>query len=128
MKYLMDTHVFVWATMTPQKLSASVQTIFQDPLNSIFLSIVSVWEMQIKIQTGKFAFPDTLDKVIMNQRRQNAIRLFQINTKHIYGLANLPFLHKDPFDRLLISQSIAANIPLITDDAQIVKYPVKAVW
>lgn len=127
MRYLIDTHVFIWATINAKKLSPKVQAILEDAQNSILLSLASVWEMQIKIQTGKFIFDDSLPEVIALQEK-NKIQRLPIELSHIYGLESLPIHHRDPFDRMLISQAIVEDIPFITDDSQISKYPVKVVW
>ncbi len=128
MKYLLDTHAFIWASATPDVLSVNAEAIIANSQNQIYLSLVSLWEMQIKIHTGKFKFPIPLSQVIMNQQHKNFIQILSIEPSHIYELDNLPLHHRDPFDRLLIAQSVAANLPLITDDTQIAKYPVQIVW
>lgn len=127
MKYLLDTHVFIWATSAPERLSPKAKLLIQNPDNTILLSIASIWEMQIKVATGKLTFPVSLPQVIAAQQK-NRFRFFPIKLTHIFQIANLPDHHKDPFDRLLIAQSMVAQIPLITRDEQIIRYPVTTVW
>lgn len=84
--------------------------------------------MQIKIHTGKFKFPIPLSQVIMNQQHKNFIQILSIEPSHIYELDNLPLHHRDPFDRMLISQAIVENLPIITRDPAFTQYPVQIVW
>ncbi len=127
MKYLLDTHTVLWWNSDAPRLSNNVINIIRSRKNTLFLSLVSVWELQIKINTGKLTLPISLEAFIIKQQK-NRINLLNINLQHIYGLASLPLYHRDPFDRLLVAQAIATNLPLITDDSQIVQYPVQVIW
>ena len=128
MKYLLDTHTFIWLDSDPDKLSAAVTSLCSDPQNQLYLSIASVWEMQIKIQLRKLKLPTSLAKTLEEQQTANRLLLLPIELTHILGLAALPDHHKDPFDRLLIAQANAEKMPLISDDPQIAKYSVTVVW
>ena len=92
------------------------------------LSVASVWEIQIKHQLGKLALKMPLPEIIQKQREQNQIDLMPIELPHIYGLANLPDHHKDPFDRLLIAQAMIEGLTLLTNDPHIAQYPVTSIW
>ena len=128
MKYLLDTHVFIWMANEPAKLSSTAAQLITDPANWLLLSLASVWEMQIKIQLGKMRLKLPLTELVAQQRQTNQIQLLPITFRHIITLENLPSHHKDPFDRLLIAQAIFEDIALIGDDPLIAKYPVKVVW
>lgn len=91
----------------------------------VFLSIASIWEIQIKTQNGKFSFPQPLPEIIKEQQLINNLQILPITAEQIYELENLPFHHKDPFDRLLIAQAISENFTLVTDDSQFSSYSVK---
>lgn len=106
MNLLLDTHSFLWVVGDAEKLSASVNDTIQDRRNSLYLSLVSIWEMQIKIQLGKLTLPDALPNVIREQQEVNALQLLRIDPEHIYALDALPQYHRDPFDRLLIAQAL----------------------
>lgn len=84
--------------------------------------------MQIKQQLGKLTLRLSLEQLIQDQKSRNNIQLLSLYESHIYSLSNLPLYHRDPFDRLLISQSLIENLNLVTDDEQIKKYPVQTVW
>ena len=106
MKLLLDTHTFLWWDGNKQKLPKQVLTLIEDEGNEIFLSLVSVWEMQIKHQLGKLLFQASLAEIIKSQKENNGIILLPIALSHILKLQTLPMHHKDPFDRLLATQAI----------------------
>ncbi|MHB8626012.1 MAG: type II toxin-antitoxin system VapC family toxin [Aggregatilineales bacterium] len=128
MKYLLDTHIFIWLDSEPTKLSAKVADLCSNKKNQLFLSIASVWEMQIKIQLGKLTLPASLKKTIIEQQTTNAIQLLPIELKHVLNLSSLPNHHKDPFDRMLIAQARAERVRLVSNDPAIAKYGVTVVW
>ena len=128
MRYLLDTHVFLWLDSEPERLSERVTSICADPENVLYLSYVSVWEVQIKSQLGKLKLPTPLPDMLNNQISTNQLNLLSVELQHIFGLSNLPPHHKDPFDRLLISQAIHEQLILLSDDNVIRRYPIPTVW
>lgn len=128
MRLLLDTHVLIWSTASPQKLSQQVTNLLADTNNYWVVSIASVWEMQIKIQLGKLNLNLPLAELIENLRQINNIQILPIELNHIYALKNLPQHHRDPFDRILIAQAIVENIPLLSIDKIFDVYPVKKLW
>ena len=128
MKVLLDTHVFIWLDNDPDKLSAKAAQICADSSNLLLLSLASVWEMQIKTQLGKLKLPAPLPQIVGNQVTTNRIQLLRIELSHIFALSNLPQQHRDPFDRLLIAQAQTEKAILLTDDAQIARYPISTTW
>ena len=128
MNYLLDTHTFLWLISEPEKLSPKAKDIIKKPDNALFLSSASGWEVVIKTQIGKLFLPEQPDIYIPKQMELNSIELLAITMKHALNIFNLPYIHKDPFDRILISQSIIENIPIITSDTLITKYNVNIVW
>lgn len=128
MKVLLDTHAFLWWDFEAEKLSADVMQMMQDDTTQVFLSQISIWEMQIKYQLGKLTLRLPLESVIEEQHENNHIYILLLAEAHIYGLANLPHHHRDPFDRLLISQAIIEDLLLITNDSNIIKYAVNTFW
>jgi PIN domain nuclease of toxin-antitoxin system len=89
--------------------------------------LASVWEIQIKIQIGKFSFPKPLSDIIKEQQTVNDLQILPITAEHIYALENLPFHHKDPFDRMLIAQATTENYTIVTDDANFSAYTVNLI-
>ena len=124
MNLLLDSHTFVWTHEEPRKLSAKAAAEIKNPANDLFLSAASVWELQIKIQIGKFKFNDTLENVIAEQQLINGIQILPVNLTHVLYLKNLPLHHRDPFDRLLISQAIVENMTLVSADPKFSAYQV----
>jgi PIN domain nuclease of toxin-antitoxin system len=128
MNFLLDTHVFLWMAAYPEKLSPRVEKIVLNSENSLFFSIVSLWEMQIKIQLGKLDLDMPLVELWHGQQAKSLLMLLPAKEEHVWTLAKLPQFHKDPFDRLLIAQSLSENMSFITTDGIIIKYDVKVVW
>ena len=124
MKLLLDTHIFIWWADAPEKLSATTLAALEDENNDLLLSIASVWEMQIKSQLGKLKLNDSLQNLIQSQQATNGIQLLPIELAHVLVLDTLPLHHKDPFDRLLIAQSITEGATLVSTDSQFSVYPV----
>ncbi|MFQ5633663.1 MAG: type II toxin-antitoxin system VapC family toxin, partial [bacterium] len=111
MKYLLDTHALLWIVQEDEKLSKKTAEIYLDPSNEIYFSVVSLWEMAIKINLQKLKIGDPLDNFVKNHVIGNGIRILKLATDHIFPLENLPLHHRDPFDRLLISQSMQEMMP-----------------
>lgn len=125
MKLLLDTHIFIWWADQPDKLSSSTLAALEDETNDLLLSVASVWEMQIKIQLSKLRLSLPLDELIASQQTANDIQILPVELAHILALDALPFHHKDPFDRLLIAQSITETATLASADSKLSVYPVK---
>lgn len=128
MNLLFDSHSFVWWREEPRKLSKPAFSAISNPSNNLFLSVASAWELQIKIQTGKFSFSDTIENVIADERHTNRLQVLTVNLAHALYLENLPLHHKDPFDRLLISQAIVENMTLVSDDQKFSMYSANLLW
>ncbi|MBI1928018.1 type II toxin-antitoxin system VapC family toxin [Candidatus Poribacteria bacterium] len=128
MKLLLDTHAFIWWVNAPGKLPKRVLTSLENPDNSLILSVVSVWEMQIKPQLGKLKLDIPLRTLIENQRATNDLQILPVELAHIWALEGLPLHHKDPFDRLLIAQAMVEDAFLVSQDEALSDYPVKLLW
>ena len=123
MKILLDTHVLVWALSSPERIKPKVQDLLVDTDNIVFVSIASLWELQIKKSLNKISLPDDF----ISQLQENGFELLDINYKHIAKLDELPLIHRDPFDRMLVAQTIHENLLLVTNDLEIMKYNVKII-
>ena len=128
MKLLLDTHAFIWWDSESSKLSPQALTLCQDRVNTVLLSIASIWEMQIKLQLGKLRLNLHLAKVIESQQQTNGIEVLPIILSHVLELDNLPPHHKDPFDRLLIAQARVEDAILISSDPIFTDYSVNLLW
>lgn len=127
MNLLIDTHIFIWLQIKLDKIAAQRMQTLKNPNNVLFLSLASVWEMQLKIQNGKFRFPESLSDIIKEQQTDNNLQILPITAEHIYQLESLPFHHKDPFDRMLIAQAAVENHTIVTDDASFSAYSVNLI-
>lgn len=125
MRILLDTHIFLRWDNDPAQLSAQAKVLCQDPANILVLSVVSVWEMQIKQQLGKLTLRLPLSHLIEDQQKTNGVEILPISLAHVLALEVLPPHHKDPFDRLLIAQANAAGIGLLSVDPVFRQYTVK---
>ena len=125
MNLLLDTQIFIWAFDQPEKLPSKYHAPLRDPQNRLFLSVASMWEMQIKTQIGKMDLPLPVELFVHLHLIGNDIQPLPINAHHIWFLDQLPLHHRDPFDRLLIAQANADNLTLVTADSTFASYKVK---
>jgi PIN domain nuclease of toxin-antitoxin system len=128
MNILLDSHTFIWLSEESAKLSSRVIDLFENRQNLLFLSVASVWEMQIKIQLGKLKLDIPLPDIIDDQFKVNGVQLLPIKLSHIWTLESLSHYHKDPFDRLLIAQAIAEDLVIVSVDDVFDRYPVQRFW
>ena len=117
-----------WIENNSATLSSTAFTIISDKSNTIFLSIASIWEMQIKMQIGKLKLVNDLSVVVEEQQQVNEMQLLSIAPQHIYNLNQLPFHHKDPFDRMLLAQAMTESFSLLSKDTMFAAYPVNVIW
>jgi PIN domain nuclease of toxin-antitoxin system len=125
---LLDTHSFIWFVENNPSLGPHARTLIEEATNDIFLSIASVWEMAIKVSLGKLSLSQPFDLFIPNQLLLNDITLLDITVGHTLRVATLPFHHRDPFDRLLIAQSLVEEMPIISVDSLFDAYGVHRLW
>ncbi len=127
MKGLLDTHTFIWWDSEPSKLSAKALAFIRDPNSRVLLSVVSIWEILIKQQLGKLNLHAPLAQILA-QQQANGIEIIPVSLDHVMAVANLPNIHKDPFDRLLIAQANGEGALFLSGDAIVGKYPVQIMW
>jgi PIN domain nuclease of toxin-antitoxin system len=127
-KLLLDTHAFLWLDGDPTRLSGKARAACADPANELYLSLASIWELQIKLQLGKLTLRGDLSSILSEQQRNNHLRLLAIELLDILGLATLPAHHRDPFDRLIVSQAQRGGFELVTHAPEIAKYPLRTLW
>jgi len=130
LKPLLDTHTLLWALFEPERLSPKVRTLIGDRENEIVVSYATFWEITIKVAKGKLKVPGSSVKPILKESRDLGFQFLPLKDEHLAVLESLPTFpdHKDPFDRMLIAQSIVEGLPLLTIDAKIQRYPVQTIW
>jgi PIN domain nuclease of toxin-antitoxin system len=122
MRFLLDTHVLLWVANSPERLSRAVCDLLQDSDNEIYFSILSLWEIAIKKSLGRENFQ--VDARVLHRALCNeGYKELGITSEHVVSIDSLPLLHKDPFDRLLISQATVEGITLLTNDSVLANYP-----
>jgi PIN domain nuclease of toxin-antitoxin system len=128
MRVLLDTHAFLWWDGAPEQLSPQALALCQDAQNTLLLSVVSIWEMQIKVQLGKLKLSVPLRDMVESQQKVNGIEVLPVTLEHVLAVEELPAYHKDPFDRLLIAQAVVEKAVLLSKDANLTRYGVQVMW
>ncbi|MEM8778585.1 MAG: type II toxin-antitoxin system VapC family toxin [Cyanobacteria bacterium P01_G01_bin.49] len=123
MKILLDTHIFLWLIDDSKRLSDRFCQTIRDPNNERFLSVVSIWECVIKYQVGKLNFPSSPDTYLPMERRKHLIKTLTVEENTLSQLINLPLLHRDPFDRLIMAQALQHELVIMTEDKAMLAYP-----
>ena len=127
MRYILDTHAIIWYVEDSPELPKSIADIIDNPENDICISSVSLWEIALKASLGKLDLELPLEEFLLNIKSRD-FTLFQIEDEYLCRLSSLAYIHKDPFDRLIISTAIAEGITIITIDENIKKYAVSCIW
>ncbi len=127
MKAILDTHAFLWALAGDARMSRHARDIFAGPAD-LSLSIASIWEILIRVQSGKLHFPRPAGPYVLSKLAENRIKTLPISIDHLLALERLPMHHRDPFDRMLIAQSMEEDLPIITADPMFKQYPIRVIW
>lgn len=128
MRLLLDTHTFLWFFTGDVKLSTNVRYLIEDENNEKLFSIASIWEMAIKQSKGRLTLSLPLKDYIEQKFRLDDFNLLTINLDHLDVIVTLPFHHGDPFDRLIIAQSMVEDIPVLSRDSVFDAYPINRMW
>jgi len=128
MKLLLDTHALIWFISGDKRLGEQAQEAFLNRDNMLYFSKASLWEMTIKISLGKLVLAKNWLTAIEKEMISNGIQWLEIEIDHCKTLADLPFHHRDPFDRLLISQAISESMSIVSIDVQFSLYPLDIIW
>lgn len=124
MKLLLDTHIFLWYITKDRRLKKEYRDCIRDVENQVFLSVASIWEAIVKYQLGKLSLPQPPEIYLPLQRKRHRIDSLFLDESSVCHLPDLPNIHRDPFDRILICQSIESSLIIITEDENIKKYPI----
>ena len=128
MTFLLDTHTFLWFVEGSPRLSLYARSLIETPTNTRLVSVGSLWEMAIKCALGKLELKMSFLELVEQEVYGNGMRLLSIEPSHLDRLVELPFHHRDPFDRLLIAQGFAERIPLVSHDSAFDAYEVERLW
>jgi PIN domain nuclease of toxin-antitoxin system len=125
--YLLDTSAFLWAVAAPGKLSPTVRKLIENRKNSLFVSAASLWEVIVKAQKGLLPITNP-PSWLKTGLESIETEVLPIQAEHVYAVARLPMIHKDPFDRILVAQAASEGWPLVTNDALVRRYEIEIVW
>jgi PIN domain nuclease of toxin-antitoxin system len=128
MRLLLDTCTFLWLILGADDLSEKAKTLFVDPDNDVYLSVVSAWEIAVKYSIGRLELPEDPRVYVPQQRERHAIRSLPLDEPESLQVSTLPTIHDDPFDRMLISQALIHGMTIMSPDEAIKKYPVQIAW
>jgi PIN domain nuclease of toxin-antitoxin system len=128
LRILVDTHTFLWALQNDRRLSAKARQILCSDEHELVFSLVSLWEIAVKIKIGKLNAVGSSVGYIREEMKAYGMELLPVRYEHILQMEQLPLYHSDPFDRLLIAQAIAEFMPILTHDSEFPRYPVKLIW
>jgi PIN domain nuclease of toxin-antitoxin system len=127
-RLLLDTHAFLWWVGGSRSLGRRARSAIASGRNECFVSVASGWEIAIKASLGALKVEGALDRFVPEQLAANSFRPLPIELKHCARAADLPFHHRDPFDRLLVAQALEDDLAVVTADPVFAKYGVKRVW
>ena len=125
---LLDTHAFLWFVTDDPKLAATAKSAIADANNEILVSPASYWEVAIKVSIGKYTLTAPFETFITRGIKDNDFRILPIEPKHTAALINMPFHHRDPFDRLIIAQAMVENVGVVSADPAFDSYGVTRLW
>jgi PIN domain nuclease of toxin-antitoxin system len=125
---LLDTVSFLWFALATKRLSKRAVELFESLENNVFLSAISAYEIATKYRSGRLRLPDKPAAFIREQRRKRFIRPLFLTETAALRVDELPEIHRDPFDRLIVCQALEHGLTILTPDETIARYPVRVVW
>lgn len=128
MNLLIDSHALIWAVLDDPRLSPRARRVLSDGAGALHVSIVSFWELSLKIALGKLRTMTSSIAYLRDECLEQGIRIIPLQVEHIIRAESLPLHHRDPFDRMLIAQALQENLTILTGDAEFAKYPVEVLW
>jgi len=127
MRYLIDTHVVIWLAINSPELPEGIRELVENSENDIYICSASLWEIAVKMNLGKLDLKRPLNK-LLSDIKTYGFNVLQVEDEYLCNLLTLPYIHKDPFDRLIISTALAEDLVIITIDENIQKYDVPWIW
>lgn len=128
MRVLVDTHVMLWMMSRSSRLTDTAREVLADPANDLSFSIAGYWELGIKISLGKLELTAGWEEAIPREMARNGIEMLPIIPAHVHAVTSLPWIHRDPFDRVMIAQAAVEGASIVTSDRFFSEYDVTVVW
>lgn len=128
MNYLLDTHAFLWWISESPEIPRALVKKLGHASGGVYFSVVSIWEIGLKLRIGKLQLPEPLDTYLLKQIQANRIEVLPLHAPHVFKSLELPSHHRDPFDRMLVAQALSENLAFVSRDKALRAYPAKIVW
>lgn len=128
MRVLIDSHVFLWLGSDDERLPAQVRDLLADTRTRIVVSVATTWELTVKVMAGRLRLPREPELHFAEYLDDYASELLPIEQRHVEALPELPTIHADPFDRMLVAQALVEDIELVTGDETLQRYPIRTIW
>jgi PIN domain nuclease of toxin-antitoxin system len=128
MKLLLDTCTFLWIVGGGRELPARVRDLYASPDNETYLSAVSAWEIAVKHAGGRLPLPEAPERLVPDERDRRGIMTLPFDEESALHVSRLPVLHRDPFDRMIVSQAIVHGLVIVTPDRLVAQYPARTLW
>lgn len=128
MRLLLDSHALVWWLQDDDRLPAAVADLIDDPTVNVNVSVASLWELMVKTLAGRLRLQDDPAQLFVDPLDEAGFRVVTLQRAHVLALSELPAIHADPFDRMLVAQALVEDFDLVTGDEQLRRYPVRTLW
>lgn len=128
MRLLLDSHVLLWYLVNDDRLPQPVKDLLEDRATPVTVSVASQWELMVKALAGRLRLPDALERFLSDPIEEAGFRVLSLEPRHVLALPELPQIHGDPFDRMLVAQALVEEMSVVTGDPAIARYPVDVVW
>lgn len=128
MRLLLDAHAFLWAATDDPQLPPAVRDIVEDPRTRVAVSVASIWELVTKAAAGRLRLPDVAERYFPDRLQRLGFDALPVFLRHVLALQELPQIHGDPFDRILVAQALTDDLQLVTGDERLRAYPIKTIW
>ena len=128
MRVLLDSHAFLWSATDDDRLPRPVYDLVADARTRVVISVATTWELTLKVLGGRLRLPSPPDVHFTEHVERFGAELLPINQRHVAALPELPAIHGDPFDRMLVAQALVEDLDLVTGDAVLRRYPIRTIW
>ncbi len=128
MRVLLDSHTIVWAELDDDRLPEAVRRLIDDPRTRLVLSVVTTWEITLKSLAGRLRLPEPPAPYFDGLIRDARFEVLPVEQRHVAALPELPAIHRDPFDRMLVAQAMVEDLDLVSGDERIRRYPIRTIW
>ncbi len=128
MRVLLDAHALLWSSDEVDRLPRSVFELIEDPRNRLVVSVATIWELTIKALSGRLSLPKPPDEHFDEHLERFGCEVLPVEQRHVAALGELPAIHGDPFDRMLVAQALVEDLDVVTGDEVLRSYPIRTIW